>query len=286
MVGYDIINKPKTKEGTYMADENRKDITKEGKCFIITPIGDIGSGVFRKTTGIIESVIKPVLQQIGFTDIKAAHEITELGSINTQIINRIFNDELVIANLTGNNPNVMYELCLRHVTAKPLITICEEDTKLPFDIYDNRTIFFKDDLLGANELKKELSKVLETIDYSKEYKDNPIYNGIKVGNALKNISETDTDNTSVLLQEIIRKLDGLENDPKGKKQDLSTKQYHKLYRYIISPREKEKLGEDEESLKKYAKLKYLQSGDIIVECGQLNKQLVEEILNRKIYSAS
>lgn len=200
-----------------MADENEKDTTKVGtteekRCFIITPIGDIGSGIFRKTTGTIESAIKPVLQQIGFTDIKAAHEIAEPGSINTQIINRIFNDELVIANLTGNNPNVMYELCLRHVTAKPLITICEENTKLPFDIYDNRTIFFKDDLLGANELKEELSKVLEVIDYSKEYKDNPIYNGIKVGNVLKDISDTNTDNVSVLLQEIMRKLDTFENN--------------------------------------------------------------------------
>ena len=42
------------------------------KCFIITPIGDEGSNTFRKAKGVIESAIKPVLQENGFDDIKPA----------------------------------------------------------------------------------------------------------------------------------------------------------------------------------------------------------------------
>lgn len=125
------------------------------KCFIITPIGNSDSEIFRQISGVINSVIKPTLKKYGFLDIKAAHEISEPGSINTQIINRIVNDDLVIANLTENNPNVMYELCLRHVTAKPIIHICEIGTTLPFDIKDNRTIFYKNDMYGVFELSEK-----------------------------------------------------------------------------------------------------------------------------------
>lgn len=105
--------------------------------------------------------------------------------INTQIINRIIEDDLVIANLTGNNPNVMYELCLRHVVAKPIIHICEKDTNLPFDIKDSRTIFYANDMLGVDELKHKMSAFMDVISYDKEYKDNPIYNACRLGNLLK-----------------------------------------------------------------------------------------------------
>ncbi|TGX96243.1 hypothetical protein E5357_16805 [Hominisplanchenecus murintestinalis] len=61
----------------------------EKKCFIITPIGDSNSVIFRKAKGVIESVIRPVLQKNGFNDIKAAYEINISGMITTQIINDI-----------------------------------------------------------------------------------------------------------------------------------------------------------------------------------------------------
>ena len=121
---------------------DKKDEKQEKKCFIITPIGNENSDVFRKAKGVIESTIKPVLHEYGFNDIKPAYEINISGMINTQIINRIIDDDLVIANLTGNNPNVMYELCLRHVVAKPIIHTSENGTSLPFDIKDNSTLFY------------------------------------------------------------------------------------------------------------------------------------------------
>jgi hypothetical protein len=148
----------------------------EKKCFIITPIGDKNSEVYRHIEGVIGTVIRPLLEENHFTDIKAAHEIDISGSINNQIINRILNDDLVIANLTGNNPNVMYELAIRHATAKPIIHICDENTNLPFDIKGERTIFYKNDIKGADELKIKIKSFLEKLDYEKEYFDNPIYN--------------------------------------------------------------------------------------------------------------
>lgn len=184
----------------------------EKKCFIITPIGDSNSVIFRKAKGVIESVIRPVLQKNGFNDIKAAYEINISGMITTQIINRIIDDDLVIVNLTGNNPNVMYEMCLRHVVAKPIIHICENGTILPFDIKDSRTIFYENDMLGVSELKESLKRFLVEIDYGVDYSDNPIYTAYKFGNLLKMSNGTEKETEIKLLLDILDSISDLKSE--------------------------------------------------------------------------
>lgn len=161
------------------------------KCFIITPIGEKNSEIFRHIQGVINAVIKPLLEGYGFDDIKAAHEIDEPGSINNQLINRILEDDLVIANLTTNNANVMYELAIRHSTAKPVIHICQDGTKLPFDLSNERTIFYTNDFMGTIELQEGLKRFLNNIDYEKKYYDNPIYNAKQRSLLLDNLSQDD-----------------------------------------------------------------------------------------------
>ena len=143
------------------------------KCFIITPIGDDYTDTRRATDGLLKSVIQPVLSKLSF-EIEVSHQMTKPGSITNQVINCILNYDLVIANLSGLNPNVMYELAVRHATRKPLVSIAEKSTILPFDISDERTIFFINDMAGCEELKPILAetvkKAMEDIE-----PDNPIY---------------------------------------------------------------------------------------------------------------
>ena len=68
-------------------------------CFIITPIGSEKSDSRRTADGVIDAVIIPVLKEMDFKDIKAAHHLDIPGSINNQVISRIISDDLVIANL-------------------------------------------------------------------------------------------------------------------------------------------------------------------------------------------
>lgn len=153
---------------------DKKDEKQGKKCFIITPIGNENSDTFRKAKGVIESVIKPILMEYGFNETKPAYEINESGKIGQQVIEHIVNDDLAVANLTGNNPNVMYELAVRHMTGKPIINICECGTELPFDIIDDRTIFFVNDMLGVQELRTKLSCFMEELKLDREYTSNPI----------------------------------------------------------------------------------------------------------------
>ena len=192
-------------------------------CFIITPIGDASSETFRKAKGVIESVIKPLLARHGFQDVKPSYEINQTGMISTQIINRIIEDDLVIVNLTENNPNVMYELCLRHVTAKPIIHICQIGTNLPFDIKDNRTIFYNNDMMGVHELTIQMSMFLDEIDYLKEYNDNPIYNAQRMGKLLKDVPPENEDGIEIeLLQRILSIVSELDLSQKSKKEENET----------------------------------------------------------------
>jgi hypothetical protein len=145
-------------------------------CFIITPIGGSGSDIFKKTNGLIRSVIRPVLNELGFEAIPA-HEINEAGSITKQIIQHILNDELVICNLTGLNPNVMYELAIRHSFGKKVVIVAEDKTVLPFDISDQRTVFYEDSLIGCENVKPFLKKVIEAA-LTDDVKSNPVIDSI------------------------------------------------------------------------------------------------------------
>lgn len=134
------------------------------KCFVITPIGPANSPIRRKIDGLIDEVIEPVMKELGY-EVEVSHRISESGTMTAAIINRVYNSDLVIANLTGNNPNVMYEVALRHASAKPIIHITENVAELPFDVNDQRTIQYADDMFGAMELKETLKKMAKSIDF-------------------------------------------------------------------------------------------------------------------------
>lgn len=143
------------------------------QCFIVTPLGMDGSEIRRKADGVIQAVLKPVLEELGYKVI-APHEIDNPGSITKQVIEHLLHDELVIANLTTLNPNVMYELAVRHATRLPIVCIAEEGTKLPFDIASERTIFYSDDMAGVEALKVSLRGMVKFALKEKD-PDNPIY---------------------------------------------------------------------------------------------------------------
>lgn len=144
-----------------------------------------------------------MLLEAGFDDknIAVAHRISTAGSINKQLITRIIEDDLVIANLTDLNPNVMYELAIRHAIRKPVIQICEDGTKLPFDIIDERTIFYTNDMLGVIELRDGLEKyVVEALIDKKP--DNPIYRAIESQMIIQQSSTTDIDVNKYLIDRL------------------------------------------------------------------------------------
>lgn len=185
------------------------------KCFIITPIGDDTDPIRRHIEGIIDAALRPALEDK--YDLVVAHRISEPGSITKQIITEIYSAKLVVANLTNRNPNVMYELALRHSLGKPVIMIAEKGTPLPSDIVMERTIFYQNDARGVIELRENIAAAEKEIDYDKI--ESPIYNVLH--DVLKDrqiiefsesqsISQEDDGNATVL-KYILQKLTNLED---------------------------------------------------------------------------
>ncbi|MEV5376187.1 hypothetical protein AB0L26_09490 [Streptomyces nondiastaticus] len=135
-------------------------------CFVVGPIGDPYSAhgtpereAFEHHLGIFEQVIAPACERHGITAVRA-DGIAHAGDITEQICRHVIESDLVIADVSGGNPNVMYELGLRHVTGKPTIHIGEAG-QLPFDIASIRTIRYqraRSHLAGA---RKEIESALE-----------------------------------------------------------------------------------------------------------------------------
>jgi hypothetical protein len=170
------------------------------ECFVIGPIGSSGSSTRRNTDGLIDAAIGPVLEDLGFKMI-VPHRIDESGSITNQIIERLLNADLVLAILTELNPNVMYELAVRHAKRKPVVSILEEGTKLPFDLKDERTLFYVNDMKGVHDLKPELKNMIVAALRDKE-PDNPIYR-VAESMVIKEIVATEgRDIDKILLNEL------------------------------------------------------------------------------------
>lgn len=193
-------------------------------CFIITPIGAENSPIRKKTDGLINNVIKPVCEELNLVAIPA-HEIDKPGSITRQVIQHIMNSKMVIANLTGLNPNVMYELAIRHAAKLPVVCLAEEGTLLPFDITTERTIFYTDDMYGAMKLVPDLKSKIESA-LGDENIDNPIYRAITDSKIIKNITDSNDPNTNEAISYIINRLDSIERK--------LYKNYSEISKHIVS----------------------------------------------------
>jgi len=103
------------------------------ECFVICPLGDVGSPVRSRADSLRDRLLIPVLEPRGYR-VNRSDSLRESGMITDQIIQRLRGAELVVADLSGLNPNVYYELAVRHVFRLPTVHLCDRGDRLPFDV--------------------------------------------------------------------------------------------------------------------------------------------------------
>lgn len=143
-------------------------------CFVIAPIGEEGSEIRQRSDQVLTHIIKPVAEECGYEAVRA-DEISEPGIITSQVIQHLVDDDLVIADLSGKNPNVFYELAVRHTVKKPVVQIIQSDESIPFDVAPTRTIHVDHrDLDSVANAKEELIKQIRSVEKDPRKVDSPI----------------------------------------------------------------------------------------------------------------
>lgn len=143
-------------------------------CFVISPIGEEGSATRVRSDQTLKHIITEPVSQLGYEVIRA-DKISEPGIITTQIIEYIVDVELVIADLTEHNPNVFYELAIRHAMRKPLVQMIRKGDIIPFDVAATRVIQFDlQNLDSVAAAKEEILSQVKSIETGSSEVQNPI----------------------------------------------------------------------------------------------------------------
>ncbi len=182
------------------------------KCFIISPIGEDGSETRKNADEVLEFIIDPACKTKNY-EVTRSDKISDNGMITQSIIENLLQADLAIADLTGRNPNVFYELAIRHSYNLPVIQITNDISSIPFDVHNVRTIQYDLSASGAKKAKEEIIKVIESIE-SGNKSANPISSVASILN-LSSESSTNNNTLSELLlkvNSIPEKIDQLENN--------------------------------------------------------------------------
>ena len=132
----------------------------EKECFFIAPIGPDNSEERDRSDGVLEFIVARAANELGLEAIRG-DQLAEPGQITLQVIEHVLGAKVAVADLTGRNPNVYYELAIRHTAKLPTVLICERGETLPFDIAPMRTIFFSHtDLRDADRCRAEIVRQL------------------------------------------------------------------------------------------------------------------------------
>lgn len=103
-------------------------------CFVMMPFGAWFDQYYQE-------IYMPAIKEAGFEPVRA-DELFSTGSVVEQIWEQIEKAKLILADLSGKNPNVFYELGLAHAAVKPAVFTASDVEDIPFDLRHLRVIIY------------------------------------------------------------------------------------------------------------------------------------------------
>lgn len=120
-------------------DVQKEAIKLDTVCFYISPIGDDNSEARHHSDLLLNAVVRPAVEPLGLTVVRA-DAIGQAGMITSQTLEYIRHCKLAIADLSMLNPNVFYEIALRHACRQPIVHMIRKADKPPFDVGQFRAV--------------------------------------------------------------------------------------------------------------------------------------------------
>lgn len=123
--------------------------------FMVMPFSRPFDATFRE-------VIVPTIQAQGLS-VKRGDDFYSKHSIMLEVWSAICNSRIILADCSGRNPNVFYELGIAHTLGKPVIMLTQRVEEIPFDLRHLRFIVYDNNKNGLNKLKLELASAIQQV---------------------------------------------------------------------------------------------------------------------------
>jgi hypothetical protein len=170
------------------------------KCFVISPIGKPGEEPRRYANWFLNGIVKPALEDL--FEVRRGDDDRESEIITTKVIERIREADLIVADLTGSNPNVFYELGVAHSFERRVIQMIRGNpADVPFDVNPVRTVPYSvhefDDL---GRYQKELREAAQAMMRAEK-----VRNPVTAAQGVANLS-TGADSQKELIETLAREV--------------------------------------------------------------------------------
>jgi len=135
------------------------------ECFVVMPFGKKRFPEAPDRLYDFDKVYRVIIQRAiaasGMTPVRADERVSS-GIIHSEMFRDLRDRPIVLADLSLDNPNVFYELGIRHVMSPSgTVLICRKGSALPFDVKLSRVIFY--DFEGTNLDWDEVERVVEVL---------------------------------------------------------------------------------------------------------------------------
>lgn len=146
------LDKESTRSSVFQSQIAQVDIK---LCFVLMPFGEPWSN------RVYADLIRKVVESLGLQCLRADNLTGRI--VIEDIWTKINQSAFLIADVTGRNPNVMYEIGIAHAIGKPTILITQEISKIPFDFNHLRHHAYQDNIDGFREMELRLPSVIRQI---------------------------------------------------------------------------------------------------------------------------
>jgi hypothetical protein len=138
-------------------------VTSSDTCFVMMPFANPVGGYY-------SLIYEPAIKKAGLTPVRADTDIFGTGKIIDQIWAGLNRATVLVAELTGRNPNVLYELGLAHALHKPVVLVSSNEADVPFDVRHVRVIYYdvSDPFWGDKLIAKVAENVVSALSNPKE----------------------------------------------------------------------------------------------------------------------
>lgn len=142
----------KSGSDSHSAIETQTDLSQveEGLCFVIMPFGVSELNI------VYEDFVKPTLEDSCGLRCERGDDVFGSNVIVDDIRKSIVKAQLIVADLTGRNANVFYEVGIAHTLNKVVLLLAQSIDDVPFDLRHRRVLLYEYSPRGCKKLEKDL----------------------------------------------------------------------------------------------------------------------------------